>query len=173
MVSLEQIIHKEVYMPASDLIVALKESKILHGLSEKELETISTYGSIEKYEPNCTLIHEGETRKWLYIIISGTVEVVLPQKSDFSKVKRATRIKLGRLGQGDCLGEYSVIDNNPASASVITLEESVMFKISKQNFEKIIALGDHTAKRIYLNMLIVLIKRSREADRELDMCLII
>ncbi|MFC1799111.1 cyclic nucleotide-binding domain-containing protein [Thermodesulfobacteriota bacterium] len=160
-------------MPANDLIVSLRDSKIFNGLSDNELETASAYGSVEKYEPNRILIHEGEIGTVLYIILKGTAEVFLPKKSDFSNAARATRIKLGRLDQGDCMGEYSVIDNNPASASVVTLGECTLFTLPKANFEEIINLNDHFAKQIYRNMLNVLIKRSRDADKELDLCFII
>lgn len=156
-------------MPAGDLIASLKESKILNGLSDKELQVVSTSGGAERCEPGRTLIQEGEIGKTLYIILKGTVEVFLPKQSDFADVQRATRVKLGRLSAGDCLGEYSVIDNNPASASVSTLEECILFKLSKNKFEELIARNDHFAKSVYLNMLKVLIKRSRKADKELDM----
>ena len=79
-------------MSDSDLLRFLEKSKILAGFSEKELETVSTYGHIEKHEPNRILIQEGETGKALYIILKGQVEVFLPKKSDYSKVERAKKV---------------------------------------------------------------------------------
>ena len=75
---------------------------------------------------------------------------------------------LGRLTQGDCFGEYSVIDNSPTSASVVTLEECDLFIIPRINFERIINSDNRLGKIIYKNMLQVLIKRARNYDKELD-----
>jgi len=155
------------------LISFLSESKIFRGLSEKDLQTVSTYGSVKQYEKNHLLINEGEVNTELYVLLKGQVEVFLPKKSDHTNKTRATKINLGRLMPGDCLGEYSVVDNDPASASVVTLETCDLFRIPKTNFETIVNSYDHLAKMIYKNMLHVLIKRARDFDRELDLCYIL
>ena len=50
-----------------------------------------------------------------------------------------SRIKHGKmLTQGECLGEYSLIDNEPASASVAAVEPCDVLKISREDFGKII-----------------------------------
>ena len=155
-------------MTTDGLIAALKFSELLKGLSDAELQTVSKCGRVKKYEPNQIVIHEGEIDIALYIILKGSVKVFLPKKTDHSTVVRITRVNLGKLKHGDCLGEYSVIDGNPASASIITVDECILFKLSKTNFEEIITNSDHIAKQIYRNMLNVLIKRSRDAVKELD-----
>ena len=84
--------------------------------------------------------------------------------------ERPSKIKLNQLTQGDCFGEYSLIDNEPASASVVAIGPCEILKISREHFRKIITSSDTAAKIIYLNMLKVLIKRARQSDKELDMC---
>ena len=152
------------------LMHSLKRPKIFKGLYDEDLKMVSTLGSIEKFDTNSILINEGQTGTALYIIIRGHVEIFLPKKSDYKNKKRLTKIELGRLTQGDCFGEYSVIDNSPTSASVITLEECDLFIIPKINFERIINSDNRLAMIIYKNMLQILIKRARDYDKELDFC---
>jgi CRP-like cAMP-binding protein len=157
-------------MSSYNLIEILRKSKIFKGLTDAELNMVSASGSLETFENKRIFLNEGDTPNTLYVIIRGHVEVFLPKKSPHTNRERATRIILCEMTQGDCLGEYSLIDNKAASASAITLEESDLFKISKQSFDGIINSNDRLAKIIYHNMLLVLIRRARDYDKELDIC---
>ena len=77
---------------------------------------------------------------------------------------------MDRLSKGDCLGEYSLIDNKPASASIVATEPCKIFQISRQKFMKIITNSNTIEKTVYKNMLEVLIKRCRQSDSDLDIC---
>ncbi len=69
---------------------------------------------------------------------------------------------------GEFFCEYSFIDSKPASASIIAKEPSELFKMTKDDYEKVISSNDSIAKIIYYNMLNEMIKRLREKDKELD-----
>jgi len=148
----------------------LQESKIFKGLSDDYLQIISSHGNMSQFKENDIIIEEGQIGHPLFVIIEGQVEVFLPKIRKGDMQARPTRIRLSRLAKGDCIGEYSLIDSEPASASVVAIEPCKIFKISKSEFEKMIISSDHLAQIIYKNMLRVLIKRSRQYDNELDIC---
>ncbi len=154
----------------NELLDILKASKIFKGLSDDYLQIISSYGDMLQIKGNDTIIEEGQIGHPLYVIIEGQVEVFLPKIRKGGLKERPTRIRLSRLAKGDCIGEYSLIDNEPASASVVAIEPCKIFKISRSGFEKMIISSDHLAQIIYKNILRVLIKRSRQYDNELDIC---
>ena len=157
-------------MSGTDLLTILHQSKLFHGLSEEDLSFILSNGTRKIFNTNEALIKEGQQDHSLFIIIKGHVEVILPKSINGLQMERATQIKLGRMAQGDFIGEYSFIDQQPASASVLALEPCEVFEITKPEFEKIINTSDRLAKSIYKNMLRVLIKRIRDINKELDMC---
>ena len=95
-------------MSAIDTVETLKVSKVFKGLSDDDLKMISEQGKVTTFEPNETIIREGQTGHPLFIVIKGRVEVVLPKEGSGQATTRATRIKLSRLAQGDCLGEYTL-----------------------------------------------------------------
>lgn len=154
----------------NELLDSLQKSKIFKGFSDDYLQIISSHGNMLQIKGNDIIIEEGQIGHPLYVIIEGQVEVFLPKTRKGGMQERPTRIRLGRLTQGDCIGEYSLIDNQPASASVIAIEPCKIFAISRSEFEKIIISSDYLARIIYKNMLKVLIKRSRQYDNELDIC---
>ena len=135
-------------MLEADLITLLKGSKIFKGLSDDQLAMVSDSGKVVTFNPNDTVIKEGQTGHSFFIVIKGQVEVVLPKETGFQSTGRATRIKLSQLAAGDCIGEYSLIDKEPASASVIAIEPCVLFEISGPKFEKIIETQDSLGKMI-------------------------
>ncbi len=157
-------------MTKDDLMDILKQSKLLKGLLKEDFEIIYGYGKRVSVAKGNIIINEGSSRHSLFIVIKGRVEVVLPKEQGSSKITRATRIRLNRLAPGDFIGEYSIIDREPASASVIAIEPCELYEFSRENFDKILVVSDRLAKHIYKNMLKVVIKRARESNKELDIC---
>jgi len=148
----------------------LQESKIFKGISDDHIEMIAARGDIVSFNRNEIIIEEGQVGHPLHVIMEGQVEVFLPKKRKGYTKERPTKIRLNRLSQGDCIGEYSLIDNEPASASVVATEPCKVFKLSREEFGEIITYSNTLEKTIYKNMLKVLIKRSRQSDSELDIC---
>ena len=157
-------------MPNYNLIDSLGKSKIFSGFTDEELKIVSISGNLETLDSNRIFLNEGDIPNMGYVIIRGRVEVFLPKKIAHTNKERVTRVRLCEMTQGDCLGEYSLIDNNPASASAITLEPCDLFKISKRSFDEITNANDRVAKKIYHNILLILIKRARDYNKELDIC---
>ncbi len=157
-------------MPNVDILEILLQSKVFKGLSDKHLKEITDRGGIVTFEKNETIINEDQAEPPFFVVLKGQVEVVLPKTAPGQDYERVTRIKLNRLAQGDCIGEYSLIDQQPASATVIALEPCRLFKISRSHFEDIINSSDFIAKTVYKNILLIIIKRARDSNRELDIC---
>jgi len=157
-------------MANTDMIEILKTSKVFRGLSEEHLKMVSENGNIAAFQKKETILKEGQIGHPLFIVIQGQVEVVLPKEAGGMDLERVTRIKLSKLAQGDCIGEYSLIDKKPASASVIAVDHCMLFEIPRSNFEDIINVSDFLAKIIYKNILLIIIERARDSNRELDIC---
>ncbi len=84
----------------------------------------------------------------MYVIVEGSVSV---HENDHV---------YGKLIQGDCFGEYALIDGRPRSASVTCLEETRVLQIARSHFMELIKNDSGFAQGI----LHVMIKRHRELD---------
>lgn len=157
-------------MPNVDVLEILLQSKVFKGLSDEHLKKFADRGDIVTFEKNETIIREDQAGHPFFIVIKGQVEVVLPEPASGQDSERVTRIKLNLLEQGDCIGEYSLIDEQPASATVIALEPCILFEISRSHFEEIINISDFIAKTVYKNILLITIERARDGNRQLDIC---
>ena len=84
-------------------------------------------GKIKVYEKGEIIITEGTEGYYLYLVLCGTVDVVL-----YSPGGR--RIILNTLKEGDFFGEMSVLEGLPRSANVEARTDCEILEISRENF---------------------------------------
>ncbi len=135
----------------------LRRVKLFSSLTEQQLETLAA-GSVRRSFPKGrTIVAEGEPSQSLYILLSGRAKV---QRSD----AEGKEVILAVLGPGECFGEMSLIDDEPRSASVITIESCDFMAINKDSFKAMLAQSADIAMQIMKG----LIRRLREADKKIE-----
>jgi CRP/FNR family cyclic AMP-dependent transcriptional regulator len=135
---------------------SLKAVPFFTQLSEGEIELVRSLAAEKHYPKNAVVLTEGEMGDSLYMITSGKVKVFIGDQEG-----REMILKI--LGPGDFFGEMSMIDKQPRSASVTTLESSVFLVLSHASFEKCV----EKIPRIANMVMRVLATRVREADRKI------
>lgn len=134
----------------------LKAVPFFTQLTEDELDHIRSLAAEKRYPKNAVVLSEGEMGDSLYMIQSGKVKVFISDQDG-----REMILKI--LGPGDFFGEMSMIDKQPRSASITTLEASVFLVLSHAAFEKCI----ERVPRIANMVMRILAQRVREADRKI------
>ncbi|MBI3716949.1 MAG: cyclic nucleotide-binding domain-containing protein [Betaproteobacteria bacterium] len=135
----------------------LRTIPLFQDLSDVDLKVIDEL-SIEKVVPKGTVIlSEGEVGDSLYAIISGRVKVFIGDED-------GREIILKILQPGDFFGEMSMVDSQPRSASVSTLENSTFKVLSHEAFAECLT----RAPRIATLVMQALAKRLRDADRKIS-----
>src|SRR6185503_21286499 len=109
-------------MTDSSDFTSLGKSLVFRGLEGRDLEDLHRHGSVRVLEEGDTLLREGQANAELFVVIDGELDVFLA-KSD----ERPTRVHINQLGTGDCVGEYSFIDEHPAAASVAASRRTKVF----------------------------------------------
>jgi CRP/FNR family cyclic AMP-dependent transcriptional regulator len=119
-------------------------------LSQTSLDLMATCGVVRKYSKNSVLVSEGELSDSLYIILDGKVKVYVSDE-------HGKEVLLNILGKGTYFGELSLIDDEPRSASVVTVEYSQIAVVSKTDFQHCLAAHSEIA----LELIAALVKRVR------------
>ena len=83
----------------------------------------------QTFPANEYIFNEGVVGEAAYLILSGTVDVLLGASSDSPKL-------LATLGEGDVIGEMSLFDDRPHMASVMALSETTVVVLSRENFKQ-------------------------------------
>ena len=117
---------------------------------------LNQFGIVEKFRQDEFIFHEGEFGEEMYIMLSGSADVFINSFDDMP-------VKVHEIAAGDFFGEMALLEDLPRSASIYASEDSVVLKIERDNFEKLIANRPDMAYK----MMKVLSCRLRKTNEEL------
>jgi len=127
------------------------------GLSEADHALLLTVAVRKTYPRQSLIVQEGDPGERFYLLRKGRAKVYLGNEA-------GREVILSILGPGDFFGEMALIDDEPCSASIMTLEESEFVSIGKGEFQKVLGSSAGMAA----NLLKALSKRLREADQQIE-----
>ena len=135
----------------------LKTVPLFSSLSDEQLRVLQPGLQQRSYPRNAFILRAGEETEALYIILSGRVKILIPDD-------QGREVILAVMGPSEFFGEMGLLDEQPRSASVETLESCEMLRFSKSGFMACLKDNFDLAMIILRN----LVKRLREADRKIE-----
>ncbi|NLM17743.1 MAG: cyclic nucleotide-binding domain-containing protein [Candidatus Riflebacteria bacterium] len=109
----------------------LRQVDLFRSLPDKALLDLSAI-AIERLVPaKTTVIKEGDNGDALYIVKSGKVNVLKKNSSGVNSL-------LVSLGNGAVIGDMAIIDEQPRSASIETVVDTVFLIITKNDFRSLL-----------------------------------
>ena len=130
---------------------------MLNGLTDPQLDQLASASTRRSFPKGRTIVSEGEPSSSMYILLSGRAKV---QRCD----TEGKEVILAVLRPGEFFGEMSLIDDEPRSASVVTLEPCDFIGIRKDGFKHLIGSNVDVA----MNILKSMVRRLREADKKIE-----
>ena len=140
-------------------VESLKSLPLFADLSSTELANVAPLFFEKPYSKNSTLFVEGMTGEILYIIRTGSVNI--------TKKAGAQEIVLATLKEGEFLGEMSLIDNRPRTATARVAEESSLLVMTKKAFNNLLEKQPTAALKILLFFLKIANERVRKANESI------
>ena len=128
----------------------LKSVPMFAGCSKRELQAIKKAGDKVMMTEGTLLIDQGQMGREAFVVLSGDVTV-----------RRAGR-KVVSLGPGAVVGELSLLDHGPRTASVVCDTDCTLFVLDQRHFQKVI---EHNPS-IAMKLLGTLAGHIRELDRK-------
>lgn len=106
-------------------IVAKLKKKYLFfaDFTEEELFTIFRLSTKEQFDKGEYLVRAGSSGTKMYVILAGSVSVL--NETD------GKTVEIDTLGDGGCVGEMSMLDRMPRSASVVAIKPTVAMAINE------------------------------------------
>lgn len=114
------------------------------GLQTDQLARLSSRAVTHSYPKNTIVINEGDVSNSLHVIIEGRVKI-------FRANEEGREIVLNLQGPGEYFGEIALLDAEPRSASVITLERCRIAILSKADFENFLLANPPVMMNILRN----------------------
>ncbi|MEY3567493.1 MAG: hypothetical protein RLZ19_1507 [Actinomycetota bacterium] len=129
---------------------SLRRVALFSSCSTKDLEKIAKAGDEVTLSAGTVIVDQGQTGREAFVIISGS-----------ATVKRNGK-KVATLGAGSVVGELSLLDHGPRTATVVADTECTMLVISQRQFLAVI----DAIPAISHKLLATLAGRIRELDRQ-------
>lgn len=123
---------------------------ILGQLDDTDVDWLSRTGERQKHAAGATLIKAGVPTEHLYIVIDGSLSVVL-----------TSGFKLAAVGVGEILGEISLVDSRPPTASVVVENDCVVLAVPQRVLRDKLKKDQGFAARLYRALAIFLANRMR------------
>ena len=126
-------------------------------LTDEQAQIIASAVVKQRYRKGALIVEKGKKSNALFIILNGRAHVV-------TNDSRGREAILANLQQGDYIGEMSLIDNLPHSASVRADAQTDVLILARAQFAKILP---ENAAMTYVIMK-TLVQRLRQADRKIE-----
>jgi CRP/FNR family cyclic AMP-dependent transcriptional regulator len=126
---------------AVDVRSVLKKVQMFHGLTDNELDYLSSRASVKQYEHNQLVFTEGEPCTGLYVVADGTIRIFKTSANGREQV-------LGVEGAGSSVAELPVFDGGSYPASVSSLSRSKLIFISRKDFQALVLEHPEVALKV-------------------------
>src|SRR3954468_24874861 len=137
----------------------LAPSPLLANLPPDSLSHLASVAQRRSYRRGEVIFHQGDPGDSLHFLTDGRVKVVLDAETGEEAV-------IAILGPGDCFGELALIDGEPRSATVETLEAVQTLSLSRPDFMAFIRDNPQTAERLLVT-LAGMVRRTDESMADL------
>lgn len=91
-------------------------------LRQDDVRVLLRVGRVVRLDPGTVVLRPGERNRALYFVLSGALEV---------RLEAASRV-VSRIEAGECFGEMSLLDGQPASAWVTVAEPCELLCVSEE-----------------------------------------
>jgi NTE family protein len=124
-----------------------------HELSLESITDLIDDGELMYLDSEKEIIKQGDVTKDVYFLLFGRIIATIENKYGES-------ILLNEISQGEFFGEMSLLSGDLRAATLTTIKESILLKVSGENFER--HLDKHPLTLRYINK--ILIKRLQKSN---------
>jgi CRP-like cAMP-binding protein len=128
----------------------LQKVTLFSGCTKRDLQHVAKAGDVITMTDGTTIVDQGQMGREAFVILSGSVAV-----------RRGGR-KITTLGEGDVVGELSLLDHGPRTATAICEGDCTLFVLDQRHFRKVL----EDQPQIMFKLLGTLAGHIRNLDRQ-------
>lgn len=142
----------------TNLVDQIKRNYLLHGLSEEEIGQVAEIAVVKDFSGGDQLVRQFAKDSDLMIILEG-----------FARIATFSGETIAEAGPGSVIGEMSLVDDKPRSATVISKGPSKVAMIPSEDLWRLMDTRPAIGKTILANISRILCARLRAANMQLDL----
>lgn len=142
---------------AESITSLLPKLEVFNFLEEADYDTIERYMFKYDYEEGAYVFKEGTHGGYMFFIVEGSVEVI----KQFDTKKHT----IAELGPGRSVGEMSLIDGAPRSATVRAKDNLTLIVLKREDFQKMLEEQPEVANKILMGICTLLSQSLRDTNK--------
>jgi CRP-like cAMP-binding protein len=143
-----------------DILEIIDKIAVFDDFSHEEIELFCGYMSCYSAPRNAFLLGEGEQGGHLIVIFTGQAKIIKRDVDDSEKL-------VGIVGPGAMLGEMSLIDGLPRSASCVTALPTNFAVLTREDLSEILSNSPRLGNKLFLVLLQRMTRRLRDISNRL------
>lgn len=112
---------------SQDILGQLRETDFFSELSDDALAAVVAQATVRTFTPDDAMIRKGDAADSFFVVLSGNLKIVTTDA-------KGDEIIINKVEPGETVGEMSLIDQRPRSASVIALEDVRALELNRDVF---------------------------------------
>lgn len=113
------------------LCAMLEGAQMFKDFTGQEIKTLSHYARAYEVEKGNAVFREGQKGTFLCLLVEGRIDVM--KEGDERELKKISTIRPGKT-----MGEMSIVDEMPYSATAMAAEKVTLVLITKMNFDRLL-----------------------------------
>ncbi|MBU1237935.1 MAG: cyclic nucleotide-binding domain-containing protein [Gammaproteobacteria bacterium] len=143
-----------------EILQLIDQIPFFGGFSDQEIQALTGYMGCYGAPRKARLLTEGQTDSHMLLLLTGRAAVL---KNDSQGVEKI----VAEAGPGTTLGEMSMIDVSPRSASCVTTEPTDFAVLTRGSLNEIFINSPRLGNKLLLVLLQLTMRRLREANDRL------
>jgi class 3 adenylate cyclase/CRP-like cAMP-binding protein len=132
---------------------------VLSELAPEDQDALLETAEKLSFRPGQVLVQQGQSLDLLLLVVHGMAAVQVEQDG--------VSVEVGFLGPGEVIGEMSFVSLEPASATVVAVDDVVVLRFSRQWMNTLVEEHPRTGLRLFHSLAIVLAHRLRDMNGRL------
>ncbi len=132
----------------------IKQSSFFSDFKQDEIEILADWVKIFSAEAGCVILNEGDNSHSFCVIIEGHTNI-------FKALPNNEHVKIADIGVNESIGEISMIDGSPFSASAIASEKSIVLLMMRDDFNMVITKHLEVGNKLLWKLAKILSERLR------------
>lgn len=144
-------------LPGQPSVGDLRAIGLFGALSDDILRQFAVALTVQVIDAGTTLFREGEDGREMFVVLQGELEVL-------KRSHRGTDARVALLGPGDWVGDMSIVDIQPRSATVRALAPTRLLRVTAADLEAVYRTDLKAYSIVILNLARELSRRLRVTD---------
>ncbi len=135
----------------------LERADMFRNMSRAEVDCFSRYVQAYDAPVGAEVLIEGDRESCMFVVAEGKLDIL--KKADADETKKIATVRSGKT-----IGEMSLLDGLPHSATAVVVDSAVLLLVTKTNFDRMLKEQPEVALRIVHRMATLMSLRLRQTS---------